>query len=83
MTRRCCRAGLLSEILQTTRHQGCPARLMARPQATAMLAMEVFVEQHEMALVQVGSKTPIVPMARSAAMLVREKEAGQACCEGG
>jgi len=48
-----------------------------------MLAMEVFVEQHEMALVQVGSKTPIVPMARSAAMLVREKEAGQACCEGG
>jgi len=48
-----------------------------------MLAMEVLVEQHEMAPVQVGGKTPIVPMARSTAMLVREKEADQACCEGG
>ena len=51
---------------------------MARPQATAMLAMEVFVEQHELAPVRVRGKTPILPMTWTAAMRIREKEAGQA-----
>src|SRR5262245_12384770 len=62
------------QILQTTGHQGRPARLVTCPQAAPSLAMEVFVEQHQVAPVRVGGKTPIVAMAGAAAMLVREKE---------
>ena len=66
--------GCLGEILQATGHQGRPASLVARPQATSMLAMEVLVKEHEMAPVRVRGKMSILTMARSAAMRIWEKE---------
>src|SRR2546425_12878036 len=67
--------GGLGEILQTPGHQGRPARLVTSPQAASSLAMEVFVEQHQLAPVRVGGKTPVVAMAGAAAIRIRGKEA--------
>ena len=54
---------------------------MTGSQATSMLTMEIFVEQHELLPVRVRGKTSVTPMTWSAAVGVREKEASQAGSE--
>src|SRR5262249_13248544 len=77
----CQRLASLREIFQAPRYQGRPAGLVTRPQAAPGLAMEIFMEQHQVTPVRVSGKTRVVTMAGAAAVRVREKEPGQACGE--
>src|SRR5215211_556056 len=51
------------EVLDAPQYQRGPAGLVAGPDSPAVIAMEVFVEQHQVLPVRVGGPARIGPMA--------------------
>ena len=64
-----------SEICQATRHEGCPAGLVAGSKPLPGVAMEVFMVEQEITPVWIGGKVPLFAMAGATTMLSREKKA--------
>src|SRR5437667_9737086 len=62
---------------QADDHRG-PTGLVGRAESLARVAVEIFVEEHQVAPVRVLGPPGIVAVARAAAVGVGQKEAGQA-----
>src|SRR6185369_14982747 len=72
---------LFRRALEAARNQRCPAGLVACAEAAAGLAMEVFVEQHEVLPVGIARVARIVAVARAAAVAVGQEHRAEAACE--
>src|SRR5437667_421349 len=65
------------QAFHMAQNQGGPAGLMAGAQPFAGFAMEVFMEQDQVAPVRVFGPARVVPEAGAASILVGQKKAGQ------
>ena len=62
---------------QQSGHQRRPAGLMAGADAAAVVAVKVFMEQHEIAPMRIAGEPRIVRVARTATVGVRQKQRRQ------
>ena len=68
---------LLAALLQQFGHQRGPARLVAGPDAAAVVPVEVLVEEHQVAPVRVGLELLGSAVHRPAAVGIAQEDAGE------
>src|SRR5512135_726150 len=70
-------AALCRQVLDVPDGEGRPPRLMAGPETPARVAVEIFMEQHEIAPVRIFRVAAILAVARATSLGVRKKEPRQ------
>lgn len=68
----------MASLLKEFGYQGGPARLMARSEAFARVAVEIFVEENQIAPVGIGAKLRRGPVDRAVAFRVPQENSCQA-----
>ena len=76
-----CLATVSAQVFQQSRDQGRPAGLVFRAEATAVVAVKIFVKQHQSAPVRIASEARVVANARPLAIRVGQEESREACGE--